>query len=52
MNNEELNTALYEKMFGDWENKETDYMDSIWQTVEERAKAEEQKHRKKEQQER
>jgi hypothetical protein len=31
-------------VFADWENKETDYMDSIWQTVEERAKAEEQKH--------
>lgn len=39
-------------VFADWENKETDYMDSIWQTVEERAKTEEQKHRKKEQQER
>ena len=35
-------------VFADWENKETDYMDSIWQTVEERAKTEEQKHRKKE----
>ncbi len=33
-------------VFADWENKETDYMDSIWQTVEERAKTEEQKHRK------
>ncbi len=37
-------------MFADWENKETDYIDSIWQIVEERAKAEEQKYRKKEQQ--
>ena len=78
MTNEELNTALYEKMFAeqekyrewlltqsseeilnhtyeytmlrspspladvfaDWENKETGYMEDIWQTVEDRAKAE------------
>ena len=39
-------------VFSDWENKETDYMDNIWQTVEERAKTEAQKHKKKEQQER
>ena len=39
-------------VFSDWENKETDYMDNIWQTVEERAKTEAQKHKKKGQQER
>lgn len=39
-------------VFADWENKETGYMDDIWQTVEERAKAEAQKQQKKEQKER
>lgn len=39
-------------VFADWENKETGYMDDIWQTVEERAKAEAQKQPKKEQKER
>lgn len=33
-------------VFANWENKETDYMFNIWQTVEKRAKIEEQKHRK------
>ena len=27
-------------VFADWENKETGYMEDIWQTVEDRAKAE------------
>lgn len=27
-------------VFADWENKETGYMEDIWQTVEERARAE------------
>lgn len=35
-------------VFADWEHKETGHMDDIWQTVEDWAKAEEQKHRKKE----
>lgn len=39
-------------VFADWEHKETGHMDDIWQTVEDWAKAEEQKHRKKEQNER
>lgn len=39
-------------VFADWENKETGYMDDIWQTVEDRAKAEVQKQPKKEQKER
>ena len=39
-------------VFADWEHKETGHMDDIWQTVEDWAKAEEQKHRKKEQKER
>ncbi len=30
-------------VFKDWENKETGYMDDIWQTVEDRAKAEAEK---------
>lgn len=34
-------------VFADWEHKETGHMDDIWQTVEDWAKAEEQKHRKK-----
>lgn len=34
-------------VFADWENKETGHMDDIWQTVEDRAKAEVQKHKKK-----
>ena len=33
-------------VFADWENKETGHMDDIWQTVEDRAKAEVQKHKK------
>lgn len=39
-------------VFKDWEQKETGYMDDIWQTVEDRAKAEAQKQQKKEQKER
>ncbi len=39
-------------VFKDWENKETGYMDDIWQTVENRAKTEAQKQQKKEQKER
>ena len=39
-------------VFADWEHKETGHMDDIWQTLEDWAKAEEQKHRKKEQKER
>lgn len=39
-------------VFADWENKETGYMDDIWQTAEDRAKAEAQKQLKKEQKER
>lgn len=39
-------------IFKDWEKKETGYMDDIWQTVEERARTEAQKHLKKEQKER
>ena len=40
-------------VFKDWEHQETGYMSDIWQTVEERAKAEAQKQRemKKEQKE-
>ena len=34
-------------VFADWENKETGHMDDIWQTVEERAKAEMQKQQQK-----
>ena len=40
------------EVFADWENKETGYMDDIWQTVEERAKAEIQKLKKKDEKER
>lgn len=36
-------------VFKDWEQKETGYMEDIWQTVEDRAKAEAQKQQKKEQ---
>ena len=32
-------------VFSDWENKDTGYMDDIWQTVEDRAKAEADKQR-------
>ena len=32
-------------VFADWENKETGYMDDIWQTIEDRAKAEADKQR-------
>ena len=39
-------------VFADWENKETGHMDDIWQTVEDRAKAEVQKHKKKDEKER
>lgn len=39
-------------VFKDWEEKDTGYMDDIWQTVEDRAKAEVQKQQKKEQKER
>ena len=39
-------------VFADWENKETGHMDDIWQTVEDRAKAEVQKHKKKDVKER
>ena len=40
------------EVFADWEGKETGYMDDIWQTVEDRAKAEMQKQKKKEEKER
>ena len=40
------------EIFADWESKETGYMDDIWQTVEERAKAEIQKQKKKDEKER
>lgn len=39
-------------VFADWENKETNHMDDIWQTVEDRAKTEMQKHKKKDEKER
>ena len=39
-------------IFKDWEHKETSYMEDIWQTVEERAKTEAQKIRRKKEQER
>lgn len=39
-------------VFKDWEDKETGYMEDIWQTVEDRAKTEAQKQQKKEQKER
>ncbi len=39
-------------VFKDWEQKETGYMDDIWQAVEDRAKTEAQKQQKKEQKER
>ncbi|MCD8054687.1 MAG: DUF3848 domain-containing protein [Lachnospiraceae bacterium] len=39
-------------VFKDWEEKETGYMDDIWQTVEERAKKEVQKQEKKREKER
>ena len=39
-------------VFADWENKETGHMADIWQTVEDRAKAEVQKHKKKDEKER
>lgn len=39
-------------VFKNWEQKETGYMDDIWQTVEDRAKTEAQKQQKKEQKER
>ena len=39
-------------IFKDWEHKETSYMEDIWQTVEERAKTEAQKTRRKQEQER
>lgn len=39
-------------VFKDWENKETGYMEDIWQTVEDRAKAEVAKQQKKEEKER
>lgn len=39
-------------IFRDWEKKETGFMDDIWQTVEDRARAEAQKQVKKEQKER
>ena len=39
-------------IFKDWEHKETSYMEDIWQTVEERAKTEAQKTRRKKEQER
>ena len=32
-------------VFADWESEDTGYMDDIWQTVEERAKAEADKQR-------
>ena len=40
------------EIFADWESKETGYMDDIWQTVEDRAKAEIQKQKKKDEKER
>ncbi len=39
-------------VFKDWENKETGYMDDIWQTVEDRAKAEAEKQARNNQKER
>ena len=39
-------------VFKDWEHKETGYMEDIWQTVEDRAKSEVQKQKKKEDKER
>lgn len=39
-------------VFKDWEHKETGYMDDIWQTMEDRAKAEVAKQQKKEEKER
>lgn len=39
-------------VFADWENKETGHMSDIWQTVEDRAKNEVQKHKKKDEKER
>ena len=36
-------------VFTDWEHKESDYMEDIWQTVEDRAKVEVTKQQKKEQ---
>lgn len=39
-------------VFKDWEQKETGYMEDIWQTVEDRAKTEAQKEQKKGQKER
>ena len=44
--------SLLADVFKDWEEKDTGYMDDIWQTVEDRARAEVQKHLKKEQKER
>ena len=35
------------EIFADWESKETGHMDDIWQTVEDRAKAEMQKQQQK-----
>ena len=69
MTNDELNTALYEKMFAEQEtyrawmlsqppeeilNHAYEYTmrEDIWQTVEDRAKAEVQKHKKKDEKER
>ena len=69
MTNEELNTALYKKMFAEQEtyrawllsqppeeilNHAYEYTmrEDIWQTVEDRAKAEVQKHKKKDVKER
>ena len=69
MTNDELNTALYEKMFAEQEtyrawllsqppeeilNHAYEYTmrEDIWQTVEDRAKAEVQKHKKKDVKER
>ena len=40
------------EVFADWEGKETGYMDDIWQTVEDRAKAEVQKNKKKDEKKR
>ena len=39
-------------VFKDWEHKETGYMEDIWQTVEDRAKSEVQKQKKKDDKER
>ncbi len=39
-------------VFKDWENKETGYLDDIWQTVEDRAKAEVEKQTRSNQKER